>query len=110
METRFNLPQTPFKTREEEMEHLRKVIEEKEKALEALNIKKDELAPARETLAEYKTYGDSQVLNKDFGISPHEVEKILTKLSPETHDVQISELVKLQRKEASKMRSRSSKR
>lgn len=97
METRFTSPQTPFKSKEDEMEHLRKLIEEKEKALEALNIKKDELAPAREAIAEYKTVGTAAVLDKNFAISDHEVEKILVQLNPESHDTQISELVKLAR-------------
>lgn len=102
MENRFALPQTPFKTTDEEIAHLKKVIEEKEKALSDLNIKKDDLAVARETLALYKSSSAQDVLHNEFQIDTHEVEKIVIELSPEPHDKQISELVLLAREKGVK--------
>ena len=41
MEYKFPLPQTPFKNTEDEISHLRKLIAEKEKALEDIGLKKE---------------------------------------------------------------------
>lgn len=60
-----------------------------------MGLKKESLAPARETLAEYKTTLARETLHPDYEIKGEEVEKIALKLSPEEHDKQISELILL---------------
>src|SRR3989344_9656796 len=95
MEYKFPLPATPFKNPEEEISHLRRLITEKEKALEDIGIRKEELSEARETLAQYKTVAVSQTLHPIFAIPEAELNRIVLKISPEEHDKQISELVKL---------------
>ena len=89
------MPATPFKNPEEEISHLRSLIAEKEKALEDIGVKKEELAGARETLAQYKTVAVNQTLHPIFAIPEAELNKIVLKISPEEHDKQINELVKL---------------
>ena len=95
MQQNFELPKTPFKNPEEELAHLRKLIAEKEKNLEEAGLRKETFAPARESLAEYKRERSSVVLHNDFEIKKEEVDRIVLKLSPEEHDRQVSELVKL---------------
>lgn len=91
----FPLPEVPFKNPEDEITHLRKLISEKEKVLEDIGLKKESLASAKETLAEYKTIPASAALHPEYEIKKEEVENIAIKLAPEEHDKQISELVKM---------------
>ncbi|MEK7116936.1 MAG: hypothetical protein AAB837_02115, partial [Patescibacteria group bacterium] len=102
MEYKFPLPQNPFKNTEDEITHLRRLIAEKEKALENIGLKKEALAPTREILAEYKTAPAPSVLHSEYEIKKEEIEKIVLKLSPEEHDKQISELVLLAKEEGIK--------
>jgi len=95
MEYKFLPPKAPFKNSEEEITHLRRLIAEKEEALEKVGLKKEDLASARETLAEYKTVSASSVLHPEYEIKKEQKDEILLKLSPEEHDKQISELVLL---------------
>ncbi len=95
MEYKFPLPQKPFKNTEDEISHLRNLIAEKEKALEDIGVKKEDLTPTREILAEYKTVPAEATLHPEYEIKKEEVEKIILKLSPEEHDRQISGLVLL---------------
>lgn len=95
MEYKFPLPDAPFKNTEDEISHLRKLIAEKEKDLENIGLKKENLAPAKETLAQYKVVAPSSALHSEYEIKPVEIEKIVIKLSPEEHDKQINELVNL---------------
>jgi tRNA isopentenyl-2-thiomethyl-A-37 hydroxylase MiaE len=95
MEYKFPLPKTPFKNPEEEIAHLRSLIAEKEKDLENIGLKKENLASARETIAEYKTVPTAYALHPEYEIKKEEVEKIVLKLSPEEHDKKISELINL---------------
>jgi hypothetical protein len=95
MEYKFPLPKAPFKNPEEEISHLRKLIAEKEKDLEKVGLKKEDLAPAKEVLAEYKTAPVTSVLHPEYEAKKEEIEKIALKLSPEEHDKQINELVNL---------------
>ncbi len=90
----MELPRVPFRNPEEEIAHLRQVIVEREKALEVAGIKKDDLAPAREVLAEYKV-APNAVLHEEHKMSPEEAGLLVTKLTPEPHDRQVSELVRL---------------
>lgn len=92
---KFPLPEAPFKNPEEEISHLRKLIAEKEKNLEALGIKKESLTPTKEALSEYKTIPAKTILKEGFTMSGEEADRIILKLSPEEHDKQVSELVKL---------------
>ncbi len=91
----MELPQAPFKNKEEEIAHLRGLIAEKEKALEQIGMKKEDLSPAREALAEYKVVPETQALHPEFNLPQAEIEAIVLKITPEPHDKQISELVKL---------------
>lgn len=95
MEYKFPQPQTPFKNPEEEIAHLRQMIAEKEKHLEQIGLKKEELQPAREALAQYKAAPASQVLHPEYEMKPEEAQTIMLKLEPEEHDKQINELVLL---------------
>lgn len=95
MEYKFPLPKTPFKNKEEEISHLRELIAQKEKVLNDLGLKKDDLASAREALAEYKVVSPTATLHPEYEIKKEELQKIAVKLSPEEHDRQVSELVLL---------------
>ena len=95
MEYKFPLPKEPFKNPEDEISHLRKLIAEKEKDLENIGLKKEALTPTRETLAQYKTVPVTSALHPEYEIKKEEIEKIALKLSPEEHDKQINELIKL---------------
>lgn len=95
MEYKFPLPKIPFQNNEDEIAHLRKLIAEKEKALESIGVKKEDLKPAKEVLAQYKATSATETLHPTYEIKKEEVEKIVLKISPEEHDTQISELVRL---------------
>src|SRR3989338_1325545 len=89
MEYKFPLPKEPFKNREDEISHLRKLIAEKEKNLENIGLKKDFLTPAKEAVTEYKTAPTTSALHPEYEIKKEEIDKIVLKLSPEEHDKQI---------------------
>jgi hypothetical protein len=91
----FPSPKTPFKNPEDEISHLRKLIADKERDLEKIGFKKEELVPAREVLAEYKAIPANITLHPEYEIKKEEIEKIVLKLSPEEHDKQINELINL---------------
>ncbi|MEK7669547.1 MAG: TraM recognition domain-containing protein [Patescibacteria group bacterium] len=95
MEYKFPLPKAPFKNSEEEITHLRNLIAEKEKALENIGLKKEDLASTKEVLAEYKVASANTTLHPEYQMKEEETEKIILKISPEEHDKQISELVLL---------------
>src|SRR3989344_4070233 len=95
MENQFPLPKTPFKNPEEEISHLQKLIAEKEKALKDIGLKTETLTPARQTLAEYKTVPIAIALHPEYEMKKEGIDKIILKLSPEEHDKQIDELMKL---------------
>ena len=88
----FPLPKTPFKNSEDEISHLRKLIAEKEKDLENIGLKKESLTPTKEILAEYKTVPATSSLDSKYEIKKEEINKIVLKLSPEEHDIQIFSL------------------
>lgn len=90
----FSDKNKPFKNKEEEINHLRKVIAEKENALNNLGIKKDELAVARQVLSEYKV-APPNVIDPNFALNQNAIEDIVLNISKEEHDKQIIELVKL---------------
>lgn len=98
----MELPKAPFKNTDEEIAHLRKVIADKEKALETVGIKKDNLASAREVLAEYKTVLPAQAFRPEMTIPKEETKRIVLKLTPESHDKQVNELVLLAKKKGIK--------
>src|SRR3989344_2096315 len=95
MESKLLTPQTTFKNPEEEMAYLRQFIAEKEKALQEVGLTKEALAPTREVLAEYKVTPAAKVLHPEYEIKKEEIEKIVLKLAPEEHDIQVNELVLL---------------
>lgn len=75
--------------------HLRNLIAEKEKALDNAGLKKEDLASAREVVAEYKKVPAKQTLHPEYEMKDDEIEEIVLKLSPEEHDRQIHQLVKM---------------
>lgn len=89
------IPKKPFENPNDELNHLRRIVAEKEQALEKLGIKKDPIATTREVLSGYKMINDKEVIHPSFGIAKNEVEEFVLKLSPEEHDKQISALVRL---------------
>ena len=64
MEYKFASPKKPFANKEEEIKYLQNLIAEKEAALNNIGIKKDDLQPARQLLAEYKVVPEKQVLEQ----------------------------------------------
>jgi len=95
MEYKFPSPKVPFKDSDEEITYLRNLIAEKERALENIGLKKEDLASTKEVLAEYKTVPANRALHPEYEMKEEEREKIILKISPEEHDRQISELVLL---------------
>ncbi|MEY2702747.1 MAG: hypothetical protein RLY43_1385, partial [Bacteroidota bacterium] len=95
MEYKFPLPNVPFKNSDEEILHLRNIIAEKEKALENIGLKKEDLASTKEVLAEYKAMPANAALHPEYQMKEEEREDIILKISPEEHDKQISGLVLL---------------
>lgn len=95
MEYKFSPPKLPFKNSDEEINHLRKLISEKEKALETIGLKKESLSSAREVLAEYKATPASTTLHSEYEMKKEEVQELILKITPEEHDKQISQLVLL---------------
>lgn len=95
MEYKFAPPQKTFTNTDEEIAHLRKLIAEKETALNNIGIKKDDLHSAKQVLAEYKSAPEKEVLDKNYSISEEEKDRIVLKISPEEHDKQVSSLVLL---------------
>lgn len=91
----FPLPKSPFKSPEEEISHLRELIAQKEKDLESIGLKKEGISVTRETLAEYKKAPASLSLHPEYEMKNEEVESVALKLSPEEHDTQITELIRL---------------
>jgi hypothetical protein len=95
MEHKFPLPQSPFKNPEEEVLHLRKLIAEREADREAIGLRKDAITGARETLAQYKVASPKDALHPEFEMTKGDLEKVVLQLSPEEHDTQVMELLKL---------------
>lgn len=95
MEYKFPLPKEPFKNPEEEMAHLRQFIAEKQKDLDRIGLKKEDLAPEREALAQYKALAPAAALHPEYEIKKEELDKIALKLSPEEHDSKIEELLRI---------------
>jgi hypothetical protein len=93
MEYKFPKPSKPFESTDEEVEYLRNLIKEREEMLGNIGLKKGDLVPARQVIAEYKRESSEEVLHTDTKIDDKRLEEIILKLSPESHDKQISELV-----------------
>lgn len=95
MFNKFQTKEGPFKTPEEEIMHLRKVIAEKEKSYSDIGLNKEDLKSAKEVVSEYKTTPRDRVLHPELNILDDQIEEIKLKISPEEHDVQIKELLKI---------------
>ncbi len=95
MENKFNKPNKLFQSPEEEILHLRKMIEEKEKAFNEIGIKRDDLKSTKETISEYKNIPSHTVLGDNLKLSNEDIESFKLKISPEEHDTQIKELMNL---------------
>ncbi len=54
MENRLDLPKSPFKNPQEEIDHLRKIIQEKEKSQEYFGGSNENLKVAKDIVSEYK--------------------------------------------------------
>ncbi|MBN2094356.1 MAG: TraM recognition domain-containing protein [Candidatus Zambryskibacteria bacterium] len=102
MKSAFELPKNQFKNPEDEIAHLRRLVAEKEKNLENLGVKQESLKSARETLSQYKKISDYEVLHPEYAINEEEKKEIVLRLSPEEHDKQIIELVRLAEKKGIK--------
>lgn len=95
MFNKFKVPEKVFKTPEEEILHLRRVIEEKEKAFNNVGYKKDDLKSVKETISLYKKVSPSDILDKNFEMKKDEIESFELKISPEEHDDKIKKLILL---------------
>lgn len=95
MEYKFISPSKPFSNNEEEILHLRKLIKNKEEALEKIGINKNDLYPTRQVIAEYKVAPTKEVLQDNYSLKEEEKESIVLNISPEEHDKQVSSLVLL---------------
>ena len=80
MEYNFPLPKKLFETPEDEIIHLRNVLAEKEKALDKVGLKKEDLSVARQVLSEYKAMSSKKVLDESNKLEDGEIEKIVLKL------------------------------
>ena len=90
----LNLNNAPkFKTPQEELEFLRAHIAEKEKALkeQGKEVKQEELA--HNVISEYRKYEPEDVMHKSALMKRNEVEGLVLRLKPETHDSKMEELL-----------------
>lgn len=93
METFEPMQMPQFKSPQEEIEFLRAQIAQKEKNLTSAGIETSREKIAENTLLEYKEKTQKEVLHKDIRIAEKEVTKLALRLSPETHDRIMEELL-----------------
>jgi len=90
----FNLNNAPkFKTPEEELNFLRAHIAEREKALTEQGKEVGQEQVAHDVISEYRKYEPEDVLHKSAVIKNKEIEKLVLRLKPETHDIKMEELL-----------------
>ena len=82
-----------FKTPEEEVDFLRKMVIEKEREVrEHVGPSKSKEHATQEVLKQYKSAPVEEVIHPEHQVSEKQAEKIVLKLKPETHDGVIEEL------------------
>ena len=92
----FNLNNAPkFKTPQEELDFLRAHIAEREKAIneQGKEVSKEQLA--HEVISEYRKKEPEEVLHKSAVVKKEDVEHLVLRLKPETHDNKMEELLGL---------------
>ncbi len=90
----LNLNNAPkFKTPQEELDFLRAHIAEREKILgdKGKEVKKEEIA--HDAISEYRKYNPSDVMHKSAVIKKSEIENLVLRLHPESHDNKMEELL-----------------
>jgi len=84
-----------FKSPEEELAYLRERVKEKEAQLEAPENRFEGDRIAKREVAEYSQTPQATILHEDYVMPEHDVLHNVLKLEPETHDVQMDELLKI---------------
>lgn len=84
-----------FKTPEEELAYLREKVKEKEKELESGGNKLEQERIAKREIQEYAATPPATILHETIIVPEHEAVRKALQLEPETHDVQIDELLKV---------------
>jgi len=90
----FNLNNAPkFKSAQEELDFLRAHIAEREKALgsQGKEVNKEQLAHS--VLSEYRKFEPEDVMHKSAVMKTSEIESLVLRLKPETHDSKMEELL-----------------
>jgi len=86
--------ETPrFTTPEEEIAFLRGQLEHKERALAEIGVESPREKIAEEVIGTYKHMPQQEVVHPEFAVPEHEAEAVALKLSPETHDTVMEELL-----------------
>src|SRR3989338_7807320 len=84
-----------FKSPEEELAYLRDRVREKERELEVAPNRFESDRIAKREIAEYAQTPHATVLHEEYVMPEHETVRHMLKLEPETHDVQMDELLKI---------------
>ena len=84
-----------FKSPEEELAYLRERVKEKEAELEAPNNRFESDRIAKREIAAYAETPQATVLHETYVMPEHESVRHKLRLDPETHDIQMDELLKI---------------
>ena len=84
-----------FKSPEEELSYLRQRVAEKEGELEAAHNRFESDRIAKREVAAYAEVPAATVLHESYVMPEHESVRHKLRLEPETHDVQMDELLKI---------------
>lgn len=84
-----------FTSPEEELHYLRERVREKEQELEAAPNRFESDRLAKREIAEYAQVPQANILHEEYVMPHHETVRHMLKLDPESHDVQIDELLKI---------------
>jgi hypothetical protein len=88
-------PETKFSSPQEELEYLRQRIADKERELSKSKEQYTHEEVIKDEVKEYKSNAPQEVLQKGYAMLEPHVDAIVLNLAPETHDVQISELLSI---------------
>lgn len=88
-------PELKFASPEDELAYLRRRVAEKEAALEVAPSRLEKNRLAHREVADYAAIAATHVLHKDAVMPEHDILHHVLKLEPETHDVQLDELLKI---------------
>jgi hypothetical protein len=92
----FNLNNAPkFKTPEEELDFLRAHIKEREQSLRENKVETNKEKIAEDLVSSYKKYEPEEVLHKNAILKRKDIEQIVSRLHPETHDSKMEELLSI---------------